>query len=604
MAILLNCDSLTKSFGPRLLFKDISISFAEGERIGLIGPNGSGKSTLMKIMAGAEQADSGEITTKRNLRLAYLPQQDGFAEGATVEQVMHEAMGPLHLEEHERYARMGMLLGKIGFEDFSQGVEQLSGGWRKRLAIARELVKEPELLILDEPTNHLDMEGIVWLERLLAGAPFAFIVVSHDRYFLESTTNRMVELSRQYPLGYLSINGAYSHFLEKREEFLVAQAAEEQALASRVRREIEWLKRGAKARTTKAKGRIEHAAQMMAELAELKVRNTQQQNAEMDFTATDRRTRKLCVAQGVSKTLGGKAIVKDLDLVLHPNMRLGLVGPNGSGKTTVIRMLSGELPPDAGRVKWAEGLRIVRFDQSREQLDRSLTLRQALLMSRGADTIVYQGQAMHVSGWARRFLFRTEQLDQPVSSLSGGEQSRVLIARLMLQPADLLILDEPTNDLDIGTLEVLEESLEEFPGALVLVTHDRYMLESLSTDLLGLDGKGGHGLYGDLAQYERAVEAAWAKPKEEGKKPAAQQATVARPAGKKLSWNEQRELETIESRVMEAEGELEKYQGLMNDPKVLADRNRLAEVCDKVASAQTLVQTLYARWQELESKKA
>jgi ABC transport system ATP-binding/permease protein len=225
-------------------------------------------------------------------------------------------------------------------------------------------------------------------------------------------------------------------------------------------------------------------------------------------------------------------------------------------------------------------------------------------MSRGADTIVYQGQAMHVSGWARRFLFRTEQLDQPVSSLSGGEQSRVLIARLMLQPADLLILDEPTNDLDIGTLEVLEESLEEFPGALVLVTHDRYMLESLSTDLLGLDGKGGHGLYGDLAQYERAVEAAWAKPKEEGKKPAAQQATVARPAGKKLSWNEQRELETIESRVMEAEGELEKYQGLMNDPKVLADRNRLAEVCDKVASAQTLVQTLYARWQELESKKA
>ncbi len=356
-----------------------------------------------------------------------------------------------------------MLLGKVGFADAEQAVDSLSGGWRKRLSIARELIRGPDLLLLDEPTNHLDLEGILWLEKLLANAPFSFLLVSHDRYFLENATNRIVELSSAYADGYLSTNGTYSDFLVKREEYLGAQAARQQSLAGQVRREIEWLHRGAKARTTKAKGRIQQAGQLMQDLSDLKTRNAQSGAAKIDFVASNRQTRKMLAAKNVSKSFGGRQLFSGLDLVLSPGTKLGLLGPNGSGKSTLIRLLAGQDSPDAGEIWRAEQLRIVLFDQSRRQLDKSQTLRDAL--SPTGETVSYRGSSMHVTAWAARFLFRKEQLDLPVGDLSGGEQARVLIAQLMLQPADLLILDEPTNDLDISSLEVLEESLSDFPGA-------------------------------------------------------------------------------------------------------------------------------------------
>jgi ATP-binding cassette subfamily F protein uup len=603
MSLLLATENLSKSYGPRLLFKGISISFDDSEKTGLIGANGSGKSTLLKILAGLEQPDEGALTLRRNLKIGYIPQEDEFPGDSTVEEIVFDAAAIDHPgHEHEVHTRVGILLSRVGFEDIDQPVKALSGGWRKRLAIARQLVREPDLLLLDEPTNHLDVEGILWLEKLLTTSPFAFLLVSHDRYFLENACNRTVELSQAYSDGYLSVKGKYSDLLEKREDYLSAQASRETALASMVRREIEWLHRGAKARTTKAKGRIEQAGRLKEELADVKTRNTAAGSIEINFNASHRQTRKLLETKSVDKSLGGKPLIQKLSLVLAPGTRLGLLGPNGSGKTTLIRMLTTELEPDAGQIVRAEGLRVVLFDQARAQLDQTLTLRRAL--SPYGETIVYRGQPMHVSGWARQFLFRSDQLDLPVRELSGGEQARILIANLMLQPADLLILDEPTNDLDIATLGVLEDSLADFPGALVLVTHDRYMLEKISTEILALDGKGGASIYADLTQWQAAKtkrdqEAAVTK-----RETAPKTARTAPVQLKKLSYMEQRELEGMEEKIMLAEQELHALQKQMEDPKILANRDKLHEVCESVAAAQTAVTALYARWEMLEAKRA
>jgi ATP-binding cassette subfamily F protein uup len=501
-----------------------------------------------------------------------------------------------HRDEHEKQVDAQILLGRIGFTDFAQSVDTLSGGWRKRLALARELVKQPDLLLLDEPTNHLDLEGIVWLEKFLKASRFACLVISHDRYFLENVADRIIELNRTYPDGYLGIDGSYSDFLVKREDFLAAQAAREQSLASMVRREIEWLKRGAKARTTKAKGRIQQAHSMMSDLADLKTRNNQGQPVEIEFDASGRQTRKLIALKKVSKSVPSenaspRTLFRDLSLVLSPKSTLGLLGPNGSGKSTLLKLLKGELQPDTGSIERATDLKIVAFNQNRDTLDKAMPLREALAPH--GDKLFFQGAELHVTGYARKFLFRTEQLDMPLGNLSGGEQSRVLIARMMLQPADVLLLDE------------LEESLESFPGAIVLVTHDRYLLDRLSTDLLALDGNGNANLYADLAQWEAAQEAqskAASKPVETAK-PAAQRENKPPPGLRRLTYMEQREWEQIEAKIVDAESALEAAQKEMDDPAVLADRNKLDAVCRRVDAAQIQVQKLYARWEELETKQ-
>jgi ATP-binding cassette subfamily F protein uup len=602
MSLLVNCENLSKSFGPRALFSGISISFDDAQGTGLIGPNGSGKSTLLKILAGIEHADSGQITSRRNLRLGYLPQDDVFPPGLTVQEVVQSALHDEVDDDRQKLTRVQVQLGKMGFTRPDQPVESLSGGWRKRLALARELVAAPELLLLDEPTNHLDLEGILWLEALLTDAPFAFLLVSHDRYFLENVTDRTIELNSAYPDGYLSNTGSYSDFLARREEFLEAQSARQRALAGKVRREIEWLRRGAKARTTKAKGRIDRAGQMTEDLAGLKARNAAAGAAQIDFAATNRQTRKLLVAKDLAHRAGERLLFEHLNLVLSPGMKLGLLGPNGSGKSTLIRLLAGRIEPDSGAVWRADGLQIVLFEQGRQQLDKTQPLRKALFPA--GDILNYRGAPMHVSGWARRFLFRTEQLDMPVSELSGGEQSRVVLARMMLEPADLLILDEPTNDLDISSLEVLEESMADFPGALVLVTHDRYMLDRIATEILALDGKGAARSFASLSQWQAAQEEAEQARSAAGARPAA--APVAKPAPsgpKRLTWSEQRELEQMEGKILAAEEDLHRQQKLMEDPEVLADHLRLRDVCTAVDAAQKRVQSFYERWQELESRK-
>ena len=582
----------------RPLFSGITLGIFDEDHLGLIGPNGSGKSTLLKLLAGLDTADGGEIALRRQLKLGYVPQDDVFPAAATVEQVLFAALRDEGLEEVEQHVRVDVMLSKLAFAQREQDAATLSGGWRKRLAIARALIINPDLLLLDEPTNHLDVDGILWLEKLLKTAPFAFILVSHDRYLLERVTNRTVEINRAYPDGFFGINGPYSTFLEKREEFLSGQLSQQQALTSRVKQEVEWLKRGARARTTKAKGRIEDAGELIQELAETKARNLSR-TVTLGFDATGRKTKKLLVATGIAKAFGARALFRGLDLTLRGKLKLGLLGANGSGKTTLLRVLTGEIEPDAGSIFRADGLRIVLFQQNRQDLDTGVTLREALCP--GSDMVIYRGAQIHVVSWAKRFLFTPEQLVMQVSELSGGEQSRILIARMMLQSADVLILDEPTNDLDIPSLEVLEASLDDFPGALLLVTHDRFMMDRLCDEILALDGEGGTAFYAEYAQWERAQ----AEQEAVANKAPAKAATKARPsaAKKKLTWKEERELETMEQTILNAEDRLAQLESALAAPANMSDYLKLGELSDQSHAAQEEVKALYTRWAELEEKR-
>jgi ATP-binding cassette subfamily F protein uup len=594
---LISCQNISKTFGVRPLFQNLSIVISEGERIGLIGPNGSGKSTLVSILAGVEKPDDGIVAFRKNVRVAYVPQESRFSPGQTVRSVLNDVLVAEEPDEYERDSRINVAAGRVGFDSLDIDAFSLSGGWKKRLAIARELVRRPDVLLLDEPTNHLDLDCIIWLEKLLNTSSFASLVVSHDRYFLENVASDMVEINRIYPEGIFRAKGNYSEFLLKRDEFVAVQNKQRESLENTVRREVEWLRRGPKARTTKSKARIDQAGRLMSELADMQQRAVTG-STQIDFSASGRKTKRLIHVEGLRKDLGGRTLFYNLNLNLAPGVRLGLVGPNGSGKTTLLRILAGELQPDAGVIERADGLRIVYFDQHREQLDPSQSLRTALCPH--GDNVIFRDRPMHVVSWAKRFLFLTEQLDLAVERLSGGERARVAIARLMLQPADVLMLDEPTNDLDINTLEVLEENLMDFTGALVLVTHDRYMLDRVSTIVLGLDGQGGSGAFADYSQWEQFRTES--QTKDEKSAAAVPAKTAPAPQKKRLSYNEQREWEQIEALIHEAEAKLAQVQRDLQDPAVTSDPRRLQESYAQLQPSQAEVDRLYERWAELEAK--
>jgi len=613
MPPILNAQGLSKAFGATPLFHDISFTVSDGDHIGLIGPNGAGKSTLLKVLAGDEDADAGDVAIRKRARVGYVQQESVFAAKLTVRDVLERALIKAAVPEAEREGRLRETSGRTGFPSLEAEAARLSGGWRKRLAIAEAIVTKPDVLLLDEPTNHLDLAGIAWLEQIIKETDSAVVMVSHDRYFLENTAEEMVELNRVYADGLLRVKGSYSKFLEGKEQYLEAQSKLQDALKNRVKIETDWLRRGPKARTTKSKARIDSAQELIGQLKEVNQR-TQTASAGIDFAATERQTKRLVEFEDVSVVLGegasARKIVEGLNFLITSGVRVGLVGPNGSGKTTLLRLLTGELQPASGALKLASSLKIVYFSQTRE-LDEELTLRRALAPD--SDSVVYQGRVVHVASYATKFLFTSEQLNQPVSRLSGGERARVLIAKLMLEPADLLLLDEPTNDLDIATLEILEESLLEYTGALVLVTHDRYMLDRVSTIVLGLDGRGGAVRFADYSQWEEAVGRGAAgeeivlasiAPGAAGTAVAPPVAVAPSAAGgkKKLSYLEAREYAGIEAAVEAAEDRLQAARELLEDPAVAIDATRLTAALAEMEKAQEAADGLYARWAELSEK--
>ena len=600
MPPIINAQQISKTYGIAPLFQNISFTVTEGDRIGLIGPNGAGKSTLLQILAGRVTPDSGDVAVRKRTRLSYVAQYSEFGSGEKVKSIVEHSMERAAVPDADRQSLAAETLGRAGFTDLEVHSTSLSGGWRKRLAIVEGLVQAPDILLLDEPTNHLDLAGIKWLETVLQGGKFACVIVTHDRYLLENVVGELVELNRIYEDGMLRVKGNYSSFLESKESYLHADGRRQESLANRVHTEIEWLRRGPKARGTKAKARIGNAQELIAELAGLNARS-RVTTANIDFSSTDRRTKQLMEIEDVEYTIATRILFKGIHLMIQPGTRMGLVGPNGSGKTTLLRLMRGDIQPTRGKIRRAEQLRIVYFDQNRE-LDPDIILKRALAPD--ADAVSYQDRLIHVAAWADRFLFSSESLNQPIGRLSGGERARVLIAQLMLQPADVLLLDEPTNDLDIPTLEVLEESLLEFRGALVLVTHDRYMMDRVSTSVLGLDGFGNAEQFADYSQWESWQQAQEAKVTETT--PVKTAAAVPRSAitKRKLSYMEAREYAAIEERVSKAESTLEAKRAALNDPAIASDAPRLLAISAEIEEAEKLVDLLYSRWAELEEKQS
>ena len=419
------------------------------------------------------------------------------------------------------------------------------------------------------------------------------MVISHDRSFLENICNRTVEIHRRYPDGYLDCEGNYSLFLQRRGEFLMALQQYEQSLANKVRREIEWLRQGVKARTTKSKARIKTVHELSGQLEKTQ-RQLHHKTTQIEFSTTGKRSERLVEIDGLSHTRGEKKLFDDFAFSLRRGERIGLIGANGCGKSTLLKIITGEIKPDEGTVSTADGQTVVYFEQNRDSLDMQQTLGQNL--SSDSDTVILQGRAIHVTSYAKRFLFRDEQMNLPVGNLSGGERARLLIAKLMLQPADVLLLDEPTNDLDIETMDIFAENLLSFEGSIILVSHDRFFMEQICDKILAIESGQPTEAFADISQWEAAKARRAPMVKEKIKKSRFK-------AKKRLSYNEKREWEQMEDKILVAEEALETWKSKVEDPKTATSPVDLKAAFEEMSSAQSLVDTLYERWAELEKQQ-
>lgn len=597
MALLISTYQLEKSFAGKTLFSGVSLGVEEGDKIGLVGPNGAGKSTLMKILVGLTSPDGGQVTPKKGLRLGYLPQTPEFKDNETLLQaVLSHAKDPAEAlaSAYEWLARLD--LAQFG-EEFP--VAELSGGWKKRLALARELVTEPELLILDEPTNHLDVVSILWLEEFLQRAPFAFLMVTHDRLFLQRVVNKVFDLDPRNPNNLLSVKGDYVQYLESKEQLLAAQAKLETVLKNTLRRETEWLRRGAQARLTKQKARIHRAGDLKEDVETLSEKN-RQRVAGISFGDAERNPQKLIELKNVSKSYGGRVLMEDFTYLITPKTRLALLGENGSGKSTLIKMMLGLEEPDSGSIFLSDKVKVAYFEQNRE----GLNLDQSVLKNicPDGDYVSFQGQYVFARSYLERFLFSRQQMDLPAGRLSGGEQSRLRLAQLMLQEASVLILDEPTNDLDVATLEVLGEAIQNFNGAVILVTHDRYFMDQVSTDLLAFPRR-----ENPLKKLERFVgylqwEEAWLSEETRAAVPVSVGASSGKGGAKpgRLSYKLKNELEGMEEKILGLEEALAKAQTEAGLPEIVSNASRIQELHLKMAQLESEIESAYSRWAELE----
>lgn len=620
MSILLSASRLKKTYASRTLFDGVSFSLKSEDRVGLIGPNGAGKSTLLKILAGLDDADEGELTRQRGLRVSLVDQVPQFRDESIVLTAVLEGTRDLPLSEREDLsaydgmdiARAAEVISQLGLEAFSEmKMNSLSGGWRKRVALARALASQPDLLLMDEPTNHLDVESIRWLENFLSHANFATLTITHDRLFLQRISKQIWDLDRANPDGLLIVQGSYLEYLTIKEGLIQGQLSREVSLKNSLRRETQWLRQGAKARTTKQQARIQRAGELAKEVEELGERNYSR-NVGIDFSKSNQgpSPKRLLESKGLSKKMGSETLFKDVDLFVGPRSRIALIGQNGCGKSTFIRTLLGTEEPDSGTVQRGDSLRVSFFEQNRESLDPKKTVAQTLCEK--GDYVQWRGQFVHIFSYLDRFLFPKEKAQMPVERLSGGEQSRLVLAKLMLQDSQVLVLDEPTNDLDMATLAVLEDSLEEFDGAVLLVTHDRYFLDQVADQILAFSPdnvlQGKLTSFASLAQWERWHEEILANGSRAetsvGRKNSdfdTPQETLKKPQAGKLTYKDQRELEMMESSLEKAESLVSKLTASTEDPKIQSDAKKLESLHKELAQAQFEVDRLYSRWQELTS---
>lgn len=615
MGVLISAYQISKSFGAQTLFSKISFSVDDSHRVALIGPNGAGKSTLLKIIAKMMTPDVGQITFSQGLRLAYLEQSPQFNSIETIyDAILNGSSDP---DDPNNISLTWELISKFGFDEagisFDHKVVELSGGWQKKVALAREMAKRPNLLLLDEPTNHLDIESILWLEDWLERQnQLACLIVTHDRLFLQNTCDRIFDLDRKNPDGLIKFEGTYADFLAVKESLLSAQARLEDARRNVLRQETAWLRRGAKARQTKQKARIERAHDLADEVDLLREKR-RERIAQFSFGGVGRSPKKLIEAKKITKKYGDRVLFENLDFILPAGARVGFIGANGCGKSTLIKILLGQVAPDQGTVKITDGVKYSYFEQKKESLELKLSVLRNLCPE--GDYVHLQGQPVFARSYLSRFHFRPEQMDLPVERLSGGEQSRLLLARMMLQTEQVLVLDEPTNDLDVDTLDTFQEALEAFPGAVILVTHDRYFMDQVATELVSFDGVGGIQRFADYFQWEEWQKSktsssyALSSPSQTQASPSSAQAlnqstatsnSLANSSNKKkLSYKEQLELDGMEKKITEEEAVLSQLQKELESPDVSKQYEKLAQLSETIKVQQEKIDALYARWTAL-----
>lgn len=627
---LLSIEHISKSYGEKVLFEDVHFGVEEGEKIGIIGVNGTGKSTFLKVIAGLEPADSGKISIANHAVIRMLSQDPHFEPNETaLEHVLGghspqlqayktyalaleavelnpsspeaqdklvkanakmEELGAWQLESEAKQA-----LNKLGISDFNKKVEQMSGGQRKRVAMAAALVLPSDILILDEPTNHIDNESVAWLEGMLQKRRGALLMITHDRYFLDRVSNRIIELDQGRAFFY---EANYSRFLELKLDREEREAASEAKRQNLLRNELKWIRRGAKARTTKQKARIDR-------FEELQASTPKEGNGKVELSvASTRLGRKIIEVEHISKSFGDSKLISDFSYIAVPGDRVGIVGRNGAGKSTLLKMIGGRLEPDTGRIELGMTVKLGWFSQEREEMNESLRvseyIREAAEQVKTAD-----GSTISSSQMLERFLFNSTMQWTPIAKLSGGEKRRLQLLRVLMEAPNVLLLDEPTNDLDIATLTILEDYLDDFPGVVFVVSHDRYFLDRTVDKIIGFEENGEQVLHtGNYSDYQEYLSKHVASTQQSNAaiKPAANASTSnEKPRQQerqlKMSYKEQRDYESIEQWIMDAEAELEDIAAQMEVNA--SSTGMLIELSDKQREVAQKLEQLMDRWAEL-----
>ena len=598
---LVTLDRVSMAYGHRPLLDHASLQIEPRERVCVIGRNGTGKSTLLRLIYGDEAPQDGTVWRAPGLRLGRLAQDAPLAGDGLVSDAVAEGLRTSEDEQWHGDQRVRLVLSRLHIPADAR-VTTLSGGWRRRVLLARALVGAPDLLLLDEPTNHLDIEMMTWLETFLVDYAGTVLFVTHDRVFLQRVATRIVELDR----GRLtSWPGDYATFLNRKEESLASEAVNDAKFDKRLAGEEAWLRQGIKARRTRNEGRVRALVAMRAERA---ARRARMGSVQLRGEMSDRTGQVVFETERLAKSFAGRPVVTDLSLRVMRGDRIGLIGPNGSGKTTLLKMLLGELAPDSGEVRLGTNVQVAYYDQQREQLDAERTVWETV--ADGHDTVIINGHPRHVHGYLRDFLFPAERAIVPVKALSGGERNRLLLARLLARPINVLVLDEPTNDLDIETLELLEQWLTTWPGTLLLVSHDRAFIDHVVTSTLVFEGSGRvveyPGGYEDWVRQRPKIDSASAPARRTAGTPALQQdaiqnAVQSRP--RKLSYKEQQEFEQLPARIEALESEQQQLQSVVAGPLFYTQpAGEITRILARLEELDELLLECYERWNALDSR--